>query len=269
MDFKEVSMNALAYAIKKHPRASITALHVVSDVIDKDYVLHHTTQISHEDVPRYKLESEIKDYLKIDQLPERITVDLTHGEPVNMISRYLNKKSFDVVFIGARDNYSILDKLLGTVSFGVVKKARVPVFVIPRHTKYQDYKKILVASDEHIGDPDIILQLNYWNSHNAQMKFLHIVEDEKSDGFEKEKKAILTQFYEDYQPSFSYEIESIKAKNTADSLLAAAYHYNANLLITIARNASFVHSLLYKSLSKELLMKAAIPMLFLHTPKKY
>lgn len=269
MDFKEVSMNALKYAVKKHPRAAITVLHAMDDAIDVDYVLQHATEISHEDMPRFELESLITNHLKLDQLPDRIQVEICHGDPVTMITRHLKKHPYDIVYIGSRDRYNFLDKLLGTTSLGVVKKSRVPVFVVPRLAEYDDHKNIIVASDDQIGDPDILLQLNYWNSHNAHMTFLHISpSDENNANFKKEKDAILKQLYQEYQPPFSYEIQSIRSDEVVDSLLATAYNARADLLISIARNSTFIHSLIYQSLSKELLMKSAIPVLFLHTADK-
>lgn len=268
MDLSPVSMNAFDYAINKYPGASITALHVITSMIDVDYPLHHTSAVSNKDRYVFDIEEMIRVHLDVAQLPLQITVDAVYGEPVAMITKYLDKHLFDLVFLGSRDNYNLLEKVLGTVSLGVVKTSKVPVFVIPKFARFHEYQKIVVACDEHVNDPDIVMQLNYWNTTNAQMKFIHVTTDDSSDTQEKIKGVLLTQLYEEYQLLFPYEVETINSTNISGSLLATAYNYKAGLLITIARNTSFLYSLIYKSLSKDLLIKSAIPMLFLHANNK-
>ncbi len=95
--------------------------------------------------------------------------------------------------------------------------------------------------------------------------FYHSTKYEYLD--KEEVKEKIYDFFDNNQPLCSYEIEEVNSNNVAESLLANAYNYNADLLITIARNANFLQSLVFKSLSKDLLLKSAIPMLFLHTSK--
>lgn len=266
MDFTEVSSKGLKYAYKRFPSANITVLHAITGLLDPRGRLHTRPDATKEDLANAKLKEIICDELEINELPQNITTEAYYGEPVRVISNYLNDHAFDAVVMGSRDKYDLVDKIFGTISLGVVKRNAEPIFVIPRYASYGSYNKIMIACDESIEDSDILMQIDYWNPTNAQIKFLHVSED-SGDDFEKTKDVLLKNLYEKYQPPFSYEIETIQSKNVTESILAYAYNYGADLLIVISRPTSFIKSLVFKSTTKELILKSSIPMLFLHNTK--
>ncbi len=266
MDFTEVSLNGMSYALSRFPNDQFTILHVLSGLVEVNQVYSVSSGLTPDARIRSEMEEMIHEHLHVQELPENINIEIYYGEPVNVVSNYLKNHSYDAVVLGSRDKYNIFDRLFGSTSLGIVKRSKEPIYVIPRFSKFKGYKKIMVASDEHINNKEIILALNYWNNTNAQIKFLHVHEG-KDDSFTQTKEVLLDSLYEQYQPPFSYEIEEVKGDNLVDSLLANSYNYKADLLIVIARNATFLQSLVYKSVSKELIMKSAIPVLFLHTAK--
>ena len=266
MDLSDVSLNAFDYALQRFPGATFTVLHVITGLENAKFIDEIAAGVSPEIAISRELEEIIKEHLDIEEVPSHINIEGYYGEPVHVISKYIKSHEFDCVFIGSRDKYDMLDTLFGTVSLGIIKTCNVPTFVIPKYAKYHVYQRIMVAADEHLSDPDILMALNFWNTNNAHVKFLH-VENNKTGDFKKIKEAVLNDFFDNNQPLCSYEIEEVNSNNVAESLLANAYNYNADLLITIARNANFLQSLVFKSLSKDLLLKSAIPMLFLHTSK--
>ena len=95
------------------------------------------------------------------------------------------------------------------------------------------------------------------------VKFLHIKEKPESD-YSAESQNIVNVLFEKEPAEFGFEIAVLNSKNITDSLLSAAYNYNADVLITISENQSFMNKLIFKSLSKEMIEKSSIPVLFLH-----
>lgn len=267
LDLSEVSFNAFNYANNKFPGASITVLHVVTALVNINYPLEIASGIPPESALFLELERKVKEELHTEEIPDRIHCEVYYGEPVNVISKYVKTHSVDCIVMGSRDHYNLFDKVFGTVSLGVIKSCAVPTFVIPKYAKFQKLQKIMVAIDDHSVNRETLLSLNYWNVNNAQVKFLH-VQNNETTGFEKTKEQLIANYYEQYQPSFIYEIEQVESNQITESLLANAYNYNADLLITISRMSSFLEALLFKSLSKDLLAKSAIPMLFLHDNSK-
>ena len=268
MDFSEVSLNGLRYALARFPDAHITVLHVMSGILEFNQAYNIQPGVTHDVQTSNKLESMICNHLEISELPERLKIEIYYGEPTNVICKFLNDRGFDTVVIGSRDKYDLFDKIFGTTSLGVVKKSKQPIYIVPRYAQFKGYKKIMVASDELINNTSVIKALKDWNSSNAMLKFLHINEKKKGE-FALTKETLLRTLYEDYQPPFAYEIEQVDGDDVVDSLLANAYLYGADLLIVIARNSSFLQSLIYRSVSKELILKSAIPVLFLHAEHSY
>ena len=262
MNISQASLNACEYALERFPDAVITILHSVSELLFAQLPYMEESEGTQDLKIRKILEHKILDRLKMADLPKRINIEIYYGEPVNVVSTYIKDNDFDAVVIGSRDNYNLFDKMIGTTALGIVKRSTIPVYVIPHNNSYRIYKKIVVASDEHITGHDIISAIDQWNESHAQIKFLHITEGKNK--FVDTKEKLVKKLFEDLKPSYFYEVEEVIGNDVAESLLVNAQEYRADLLIVIARNKSFIHSLIFKSVSKELIMNSSMPMLFLH-----
>ena len=166
--------------------------------------------------------------------------------------------------MGTRDKYTVLDKWIGTISLSVIKTVSIPVYLIPPFAKYKGFNSTLVASDSHIGNKPLVQWIKEWNlPHQSFIRFLHI-RNVKNPNFEAEKKTIVEGFFEDEDPTFGFEIISKSNEDISQSLLASAYNYGSDLIVAIPENQTFINALLFKSVSKELIMKSEIPLLFLN-----
>ncbi len=260
IDASQERIHPFIYAMKKYPGASYTIMNVSSTIVNDNFPLEVASGLSLENSNDTDIRSRIQSQLGYDNLPDNVRIEHYHGEAVHMICEKIKAEPYDCVFMGCKDKYSLIDKIFGTVTLGVIKSSKVPVFVIPQYATYQGCDRVVVAADDHIAEPAVLTALKAWNSEEAHTKFLHIKE-EGSDSFEVSIDRLLKQF----TPSFSYEVEEVTSNHVADSLLAKAYNDNAQLLIVIASNSSYIHSLIFQSKSKEILERSALPMLFLHT----
>lgn len=266
IDFTEVSMNSLSYAYSRFHDASLTVLHAIPGLIDFERPNQSKSSTTRQEGTLQELSTAIMEELEVDSLPQNIKIETNFGEPVAVITRYLNDHAFDAVVMGSRDKYDLVDKIFGTVTLGVIKRNEEPVFVIPRYADFKHVHKIMVATDFHMENPNIVRSITQWNPDNAHVKFLHITEN-KDEDFEATKQSIIAQLYESEQPSYPYEIEAIYSDQVSSSLLAKTYNFGADLLIIISRPSSFLKELLIKSTTKEILFKSSIPMLFLNYRK--
>lgn len=270
MDFTEVSLNGFRYAYDRFGQSNITVLHAITGILDPKGHLYSRPDKTKEDLAHAHLKKSICEHLELDEVPSNVQIEAYYGEPVRVITNYLKDHAFDAVVIGSRDKYDLFDKIFGTISLGIIKKNVEPIFVIPRFGVFKKYSKIMVATDQELEDQDVLMQIDYWNTSNANVKFLHVSEkeDKKEESFAKAKSTVVEHLYESYQPSFSFEIESVQSSDISDSILANAYNYGADLLIVISKPSSYLKTLVFKSMTKELLLKSDIPMLFLHHSKK-
>ena len=264
-DFSEVSLNAVKYAMDfSGDSDELYIVHVHSGLLSIQSPLMLKAGESYIQSIKEEIESTIVNNLELKDLPSNIIIEAINGEPVHALSRYSRKHLMDLAIVGTRDKYDLIDRWVGTISLGMVKSLYIPIYLIPRHASFNGFNKVMVASDHHLAKPQVLNQIKDWNAnHNAFIKFLHVRENIDSF-YTEEADKIVSELYEKENVDFAFEISSTYSLNVGDSLLAAAYSSQSELLLVIAENQSFMNSLLFKSLSKELVLKSNIPVLFLH-----
>ncbi len=265
MDLTEASLNALLYAISwKSPEDKLTVLHILDEIRSggKSILLKPSQK---EDEARQKLRNYITTSLSENQINNQFPIVIKTGETISVISKY--SKKFNWIIAGTRDKYKKKDKWFGTISFGITKSIHCPLLLVPINSTYRSYKKVVVASDQHISQTSVLKAIRNWNqSHQAFLKFVHI-QDTPKDNFTDTSDQIVKEYYDKEEVTFGFEVSVIHSLQISDSLLTSAYHENADLLIVIPDNQTFISSLLFRSIAKELILKSTIPILFLHNVK--
>jgi nucleotide-binding universal stress UspA family protein len=264
-DFSEVSLNAVQYALDFSDTSDeLHVVHVHSGLLSIQSPMMLKAGERYINSIKEEIEATIINNLELNALPSKLKITAIHGEAVHALSRYSRKHLTELAIVGTRDKYDLVDRWIGTISLGLVKSLFIPVYLIPRNASFNGFNKVTVASDHHLGKPQVLHQIKIWNdNHNAFIKFLHVRETIDSN-YSDEAKKIVEELYEKEKVDFSFEIATINSMNIGSSLLSAAYNNESDLLIVIAENQSFMNSLLFKSISKELILKSSIPILFLH-----
>ncbi|NNE14702.1 MAG: universal stress protein [Saprospiraceae bacterium] len=254
-DFSTVSKNAVQYALESSEDI---------DILEIIHVDNSLVNSNDEETLKEKIKNDLCEYLSEESLPNNISIHVLHGNIINTLSKYIKEKLYDYVIVGSRDKYNILERWIGTVSLGLVKTLDVPILLIPRFSKYNKYKKVVVASDHHLNHKALLYQIRIWNKpYNAFIKFVHVKES-NNDNYDNESKTIVKELFENDPVSFGFEVSTLKSKNISESLLSNAYNAQADAMIIISKNSSFMNALLFKSISKEMIEKSSIPVLFLH-----
>ena len=265
VDFTHTAMNALKYAIQMFKGDKITVLNVSLSSLNstaREYSLLGRLTTTEDDLQE-ELRKVILIELGLKELPENLSIIIEKGEAVTEIKNFVKNNNIDLVVMGTRDKYDILDKLIGTTSLAMVKTLDCPVYLIPRYATFKKFKKVIVAIDDHSIDNKIGYRIKQWNeSYKAFVKFLHIQNDNKS--FNKEMNSIVSELFLDKEPEFGFEIEHVKSKEIGSAILSSAYNFGADLIISSPYKQNFISALLFKSVTKELIQKVSIPILFVH-----
>lgn len=262
VDINEVSANALVYAMRCYPKSDIHIVHVKSSLDSEEKY-----QVEGQLVPSEEYwKSEVSDYmeakLKLPKLPANVILHIRYGNVTSEIIRIADSLDIDQIVMGTRDKYKLLDKWIGTESLAVIKRAKQSIMLIPRYAVYKPYEKVLVASDKSLKDPEVSRKIMNWNSkYNAYLRFIHVTNSVHA--YKEEKSAIVDTLFEDRLPSFGFEIALLKSDDVVSPLLGSAYNFGANLLIAMPTHESPIQTLFFKSISKELIEKAQIPVLYL------
>jgi len=266
MDFTEVSNNALTYALQMFDMERIYITHSTFGSYHLDSK-DEEPRVNKKQILTTELTEEVLKIMRQDKLPENISIHILKGDILPSTKKFVEENNISAVVMGTRDKYTLFDKWIGTTSLSIVKTLKIPVYLIPPFSKFREFKNVLVASDFHLGNKQLVDELKNWNmSYGAFIRFLHIQDENKKD-FELEKNTIVDSFYENEEPHFGFEIISKKSKDISQSLLASAYNYNSDIIIAAPDNQNFINSLLFRSVTKDLILKSEIPLLFLHSEK--
>ncbi len=261
MDLTEVSVNAIHYALEANPNSEKHVLNVrpVNVNVHADRPFHVQKRLMQ------SWNDELKEFVK-KYIPDTNSISSFHvtmGNVVGRIHHYALELKPDAIYMGLRDKFTIVDKMIGTHSLGVVKTSKVPTYLIPGHCKFSEYQKILVGSDGHLLDSRLVDSLTAWNkTHKAFMKFLHI--ENTGSTFKADKDQIVEHLLDQNALDFGFEISSIPHENVAQSLLNHAYKWKSDIVIIAPDNQSFIDKMLFKSVSKELIEQTKTPLLFIH-----
>jgi nucleotide-binding universal stress UspA family protein len=131
-DGSDTALDALEYATETFPDSDITALHVIDRA-------HLETPYGELLVGREELRRRATE--RAEELLEdaetaareagvRIETSVSIGHPVREVLDYVDEHGLDQIVIGGRGMSNVPQLLLGSVAFGVVLHADVPVTVI-------------------------------------------------------------------------------------------------------------------------------------------
>lgn len=260
-DFSKVSINALIYAIASNTNSEIIVFHVSSSLIDVD----KGSGDNYTKTPLQLIEDSIRNYLNeklLDHDLSKVKIKVSTGIPATQIVKE-SRLGYDSVVMGSRDKYNLFDKWIGTQSLGVVKQVDIPTYLIPLNAGFNGYSKILVASDSHLNSPELVNKIKAWNNQSlAFLKFIHVT-DSKSADFKQLSENLIQNIFSNNTPEFGFEFSVIHDKDIKNSLLNSAYNFGADLLISVPEKQNFLNALFYKSLSKDMILEAKIPLLFM------
>jgi nucleotide-binding universal stress UspA family protein len=151
-DGSDPSRLALAYAFEQFPDAHLTVFHVVTPFPD------HTKAGGYDGRRHARVFEDRRRFLTeaVSARPDRpgdVQTELLYGRPRDEVPRYLLAQGFDEVVMGSRGLSKPTDRLLGSVSSVVIRRAPVPVTVVRAPPTEDDPtrppgpRRVLVAFD--------------------------------------------------------------------------------------------------------------------------
>ena len=128
INVEKFSEKGLKEAIKyaKYMNGEITGVHVV--------VVHSTLASTVINYKKYLTEKSEKFLNSIGKKCEKEGVKfhskILYGKPATEITKFAEKKKFDLIIIGSRDLTGLKSALMGSISNAVVHKSRISVLVV-------------------------------------------------------------------------------------------------------------------------------------------
>lgn len=267
-DFNKVSINAVKYAFEGFKdNSEFVILHVIDGNLDLNDPLTYTAGFTRGDALLLEMDNIIKELVEELNIKVSFATQLEIGSIVENLVLQIEKEGFDAVVMGTRDKYDLLDRWFGTISLGVIKRSKSPVYLIPKDSIYQDYKKVVVAADKHLESDAVIDMLAFWNEDfKADMHFLHVLDG--TNDHENFAVNVVEEFFEKRNLDFPFSIIKKDSDNIADAIIQYADDKSMDLQIVVSDKMSWFETITSKSVSKQMVLKASRPMMFLYSGAK-
>jgi len=271
IDFSSTSHNAYLYA-----RGLATALGydlVVTHVQPASGSSHKVVQAV-EQMDTVKLNKKLDDF--VSNYPEsgngniltkvKVSTLILKGNVVDQLQNFSVSQSAAFMVIGTRREHNMTEKLLGSVSSKLAQLAPCPTIIVPKGAKYQDFKRILFASNYQSADNKIVKQIvDMANIFRATMHFIHVRQSDSETTYPKTEQKIFAQLFKDGDPAFPFEMAAIDDKSSVlKGLTDYANKKDVDLMVLVNWKRSFLNSILGQSLTQKAVMNLNRPLMVYH-----
>ena len=259
-DFSKNSVNALKYAIKVanqfgsviHLVNGIDNISAVGIYSDVGKMINETAMISLSDVVNKVSGTLVK--------PAIIISKTLRGETISAICDYGVEVNADLIIMGTQGASGLKEVFIGTTAQGVIKKAKVPVLVIPSDAKFGVPQHISFAlDDKEISSAEIVEPLKeLTKAFKANLTVFHF-----------NKQYAMTNIdpsIDDYFNDLEYTVHDHFSDdhNVNNVINNFVKQEGIDLLVMIRRHRSFLSSLFHKSVTSKEVFHSPVPLLILH-----
>ncbi len=183
------------------------------------------------------------------------------GIPVSKILDIVKTEDFDAMIVGTQGEHSSLEKILGTVSSGLVKNASIPILIIPENYNYKEIKKACVAVN--------LMESDIFEIHKAcqllppslkQLDILHVYSNKSLSQTEIEMND-LEQYHDQHNRDYQFKYISKESSNVSQAILEYTTREEIDILVVIGPHLSGIKKWFFESNSKKLTYQTEIPIL--------
>ena len=260
-DLTPTCSEVIQYAMDLYPTGTtIDLLHIaqyrLGGKISEGY------QESEKEVETREAVGKFVDEILYSKWAQKINVIVETGDIIDLIKDQVEKDDYELVIMGTKESHSVLDRWFGTHAYNVAIHVDIPVLLVPPKAHFDGLQQVLVASDTHIEDGQVLDFIRTWNQpYKTHVQFCH-VQQSSTDQFEQQGGKIIESYFERNPVDFSFEISLLPKEDIATALLKRADDQQADLLMLVSEEHAPFADLIMKSISKELAVRSMVPLLF-------
>ena len=265
-DYSESAGNALEYAVElaKTSGAGLILFHAYHMPLPSGEVplmLISPHEITAENLKR------IKDIEKavVKSTSGKVKVEsiVRSGFAADEIVDYAKEKEVDLIVMGSTGDNSVADRIMGSVATHVIQNAESPVLTIPKNIRYTGVKKIALACD-YSGEPSdaaLNIVMRYASLFSARLLVVDIVKPGEAPAPETIAIGLKLESVLAAAPNnFHFK----KGDDVITELDAFIEENQCNWLVMIPHRYNFLSGLFHKSITKQFVLQARIPILTIH-----
>lgn len=266
-DFSDTSKNAALFAVQMAAdiqNAKIILIHVSDKITGGSDGSPLTEDDDDRRIILTAALSQLRDeLLAVAQAPIEFVAE-KGASLVETLSRYVRHQAIDMVVMGITGATRLEQIFMGSNTLEMAKESVCPVLIIPPDAKYRKIKNVVLASD--FKEVDITIPVAPLKATLDLFKpALHIVNVdsehyvELTDEF-KVERAKLETMLKNYSPEFYF----IRQYDFFDAISQFVEDKNADLIVIVPKDRSFVSGLFKTSHTKKLAYHSHIPIVAIH-----
>jgi len=184
------------------------------------------------------------------------------GFMIDRLQEKLHAESYNLIVMGTKGATNMTESVLGSTTFGVIRKATIPVLVVPENTPDFKLEQVGFFTDYKDAELGTLLRLRHTLDARFAIRILHLYKSTRQDPVEENaqwQRKIRDAFPED---DISFETCRV-VKIDANTVAQVAVEENLDLLVFSRPHRTFFESIFVKSLTKEVANYPTVPSLFI------
>lgn len=184
------------------------------------------------------------------------------GFMIDRLQEKLHAENYNLIVMGTKGATNVAESVLGSTTFEVIRKASVPVLVVPENTPDFQLEQIGFFTAYQDAELDALLRLRHALGTDFAIRVLHLYKSTAQDPVEENNQWAhkIRDAFPDNNFSFdTYRVVKINANTVAE----VAMEENLDLLVFARPHRTFFESIFVKSLTKEVANYPTVPSLFI------
>jgi len=182
------------------------------------------------------------------------------------INELIETKSIDLIIMGTQGASGAKEIFLGTNTVHVIRKATIPILVIPSGFTFTPFKKILFTADywSKYHRNELYTAIEIAKLYNAEITVLHIKEEYDLTKAQEENKAYLSLCLAQVQ----YEFKEERGTFMPDAVIDYLEKHPFDLLVMMNRKHSFFERMLTRQHVDQIGFHVQVPFLVIPDTSK-
>ena len=197
-----------------------------------------------------------------------VTTEVKVGFPAETLIELSKDPSVDLLVLGSSGEKNWFDRLLGSVAVEVSQGAYCPVLLVPQKADFKGFRHILYGASEESAKPKTLRIAVDWAKYfRSSLHFVH-VNIEPDDELRETVRYFFNHYIQQYAPSMSFSIDTIKAKSVMNGLWKYSSKNDMDLVVVVSHHRDFWDKFNHHSVSKDLSLHTKLPILYLFSDAK-
>lgn len=192
----------------------------------------------------------------------RVQPEMINGFVADELCALSRRKDTDLIVMGTTGEANLLERLLGSISTEVARKASCPVILVPRHCHFEQIDHLLYACDyQRQGEAILGKVLGFAAAFDATVHVVHVC---NSRGPNASGTAVAAGVHILGLNGVKMQIHKIYHSDILEALAHHANETRSGLIAMGTHHRSFLENIFHRKLTREMAFATSVPLIVFH-----